>query len=606
MHTTKPAAATTTVAATGYPRPQLVRTDWASLDGSWDFAYDDEDCGLREHWERAVGFDLTITVPFPPESPDSGVRDERVHRICWYHRRITDADLRSAGSGGRHLLHFGAADYETRVWVDGRLAGTHRGGQSPFSFDITEVLDSATAEHHLVVRCLDDPDDVEAARGKQDWRDEPHAVWYERTSGIWQPVWLESVPPIHVRRLDWESDATTATAKATVRLSRRPAGMARVRVQLSREGRPLARCEVECESDLVEVPLVIGAQRNGQEYEQLVWSPERPVLIDASVEVEADGCTDQLESYLGLRSVATEQGRFLLNDRPYSLRAVLSQGYWPGSHLAAPSPDALRDEVELIRALGFNAVRIHQKAEDPRFLFWCDYLGLAVWAESGSAYQYSADAVGRFTREWLDLVERDRSHPSVVTWVPLNESWGVQHISHDPSQQAFARAIADLTRAVDPSRPVVSNDGWEHTSSDIVTVHDYSDSAETLRARYGDSGRLAELLDGLGPAGRRMRASEPGWPADAPVMLTEFGGIAYSSELRDGEWGYSSAADGSDYQHRLDGLVGAVRDSVALAGFCYTQLADTRQEVNGLCDEHRRPKLPPERIRAIVTGTEQD
>jgi beta-galactosidase/beta-glucuronidase len=602
MHTMKLPTATTVVASTGYPRPQLVRAAWVSLDGSWGFAFDDDDRGLSEHWERGGAFALTITVPFPPESPASGVRDAGVHRVCWYHRRISDAELRSAGPDGRYLLHFGAADYETTVWVDGNLAGTHLGGQSPFTFDITDLLDPSDSEHSLVVRCFDDPDDVEAARGKQDWRAEPHAVWYERTSGIWQSVWLESVPPIHVHRLAWESDATTATAKATIRLSRRPLGSARVLVELSRDGRRLASCQVECESDLVEVPLVIGVQRNGQEYEELIWSPERPVLIDASVEVEVDGCTDHVRSYLGLRSVAVEQRSFLLNDRPYVLRAVLSQGYWPESHLAAPSPDALREEVELIKSLGFNAVRIHQKAEDPRFLFWCDQLGLAVWAESGSAYQYSADAVGRFAKEWIDLVERDRSHPSVVTWVPLNESWGVQHIAHDPAQQAFARAIADLTRAIDPTRPVVSNDGWEHTSSDIVTVHDYTDSVETLRARYGESSSLEKLLGGIGPAGRRMRVSEPGWTPDAPVMLTEFGGIAYSDGSRDEGWGYSSASDGSDYECRLAGLIGAARNSLLLAGFCYTQLTDTRQEINGLCDEHRRPKLPSDRLRAIVTG----
>ena len=584
-----------------YPRPQLVRAGWTSLDGPWAFAYDDTDVGLAEHWERSTGFDRQIVVPFPPEAPASGIGDTGAHPVCWYHRELGQADLSAAGEAGRHLLHFGAVDYEATVWVDGQLAGRHRGGQSPFTLDITDSLAPAATAHHLVVRCFDDPADTEAARGKQDWRPEPHAVWYERTSGIWQTVWTETVPALHVASLAWDCNLQQATVTATLRLSRRPRETAHVRVELAHDGRPLAAGEVAAEADLVTVTLALPAQRNGQAYEDLLWSPERPTLIDAVVVLRSAGGTDRVSSYLGLRSVAVETGQFLLNDRPYPLRSVLTQGYWPQSHLAAPSPDALRAEVELVKSLGFNSVRVHQKAEDPRFLFWCDQLGLAVWAESGSAYQYSPRAAARLSAEWAEMVERDRSHPCVVTWVPLNESWGVQHISHEPAQQAFSRALADLTRALDPTRPVVSNDGWEHTSSDIVTVHDYTGSPGLVRERYGSSAGIEALLAGIGPAGRRMRVGERGWPDGAPVMLTEFGGIAYLAAGGEG-WGYTSAADAAAYEEQLAGLVGAVRACAPLAGFCYTQLADTRQETNGLCDENRRPKLPVETIRRIIAG----
>lgn len=603
MHRISALSATALVAATGYPRPQLVRSAWVSLDGTWEFAYDDDGVGLAEHWERSDRLDRRIQVPFPPESAASGIGDPASHPICWYRREVTADELRDAGGEGRYVLHFGAVDYEAMVWIDGVLVGTHRGGQAPFSFDITDSLDPLADSHRIVVRCFDDPIDAEIARGKQDWRPRPHAVWYERTSGIWQSVWLESVPEVHVEALDWGCSLPHATVTATLRLASRPSTPVRVGVELDHAGHRLAAVEVESGSDLIVVTLALPRQRNGQDYEDLLWSPDRPTLIDATVTVTtADGTVDRVLSYLGLRSVAAEHRVLLLNDRPFPLRSVLAQGYWPTSHLAAPSLQALREEVELIKSLGFNSVRVHQKAEDPRFLFWCDYLGVAVWAESAAPYEYSPRAAARLIAEWSELVERDRSHPCIITWVPLNESWGVQHLSHDPAQQAFVRAITDLTRALDPTRLVVSNDGWEHVCSDLVTIHDYTDSPDDIASRYGDEQNLRALLDGIGPAGRRMRAGEPGWTPDAPVLLTEFGGIAYVTDPSSDAWGYSNAADAAAYEVQLGGLVEAVRSSGPLAGFCYTQLTDTRQEVNGLCDETRKPKLPLETLRRIIAG----
>jgi beta-galactosidase/beta-glucuronidase len=601
--TSSPARAAVAVKDDAYPRPQLVRPSWVNLDGEWGFAYDDDDHGLTEHWERRTAFEGCIRVPFPPESPASGIGDTGAHPVCWYQRSIGAAELDAAGQDGRYLLHFGAVDYEAMVWVDGAFVGAHRGGQTPFTLDITNHLETSEPTHRIVVRCFDDPVDAETARGKQDWRLEPHAVWYERTSGIWQTVWLEAVPALHVEALSWDCDLPHATATASIRLSKRPTAPIRVRVELSHAGRPLAAGTVDCESDRVELTLAIPTQRNGQDYEDLLWSPEHPSLLDATVVVKAaDGTADEVTSYLGLRSATVAHRRFLLNDRPYPLRSVLAQGYWPTTHLAAPSAEALREEATLIKSLGFNSVRIHQKAEDPRFLFWCDYLGLAVWAEGGAPYEYSPRAASRLSAEWADMVERDRSHPCIITWVPLNESWGVQHIAHDPAQQAFARSLADLTRALDPSRPVISNDGWEHASSDLVTIHDYTDSPAQIHTRYGSEEAVQATLAGLGPAGRRMRACEPGWPGDAPIVLSEFGGIAYVT-TPDGEaWGYSNADDAAAYEAQLAALVGAVRESAPLAGYCYTQLTDTRQEANGLCDERRRPKLPAETIRRIVAG----
>ncbi|HWR86402.1 MAG TPA: glycoside hydrolase family 2 TIM barrel-domain containing protein, partial [Rhodoglobus sp.] len=348
------------------------------------------------------------------------------------------------------------------------------------------------------------------------------------------------------------------------------------------------------------VRLVVPEQLNGQQYEELLWRPGKPTLIDAAVAVEgSDGVViDEVAGYLGLRSVSVTPERLLLNDRPLFMRAVLAQNYWPETHLAA-APEALRREVELILELGFNAARVHQKAEDPRFLYWADRLGLMIWAETASAYAFDTRAVTNLVAEWTAIVRRDRSHPSIIAWVPLNESWGVQHIAHDPRQQAFSRSVADLTRALDGTRPVISNDGWEHTDSDIMTVHDYEPDPAVLAERYGDEARLRRMLAGLGPAGRRMSVADP--VSDLPVMLTEFGGVSLATGS-DGDWGYSTANDTAAFEEHVTAVIGTVGSAAPLAGFCYTQLTDTGQETNGLVYADRTPKFPAERIRAAVLG----
>ncbi|NTW42265.1 MAG: glycoside hydrolase family 2, partial [Cellulomonadaceae bacterium] len=336
-----------------------------------------------------------------------------------------------------------------------------------------------------------------------------------------------------------------------------------------------------------------------QSYEDVMWSPEHPRLVDARIEVGHD----VVASYLGIRTVAVTRGLFLLNDRPRYVRSVLNQGYWPDSHLAAPDAAALRAEVELIQSLGFNAARLHQKFEDPRFLYWADRLGLMVWGEAPASFTFSTESVTRGVTEWLDVVRRDRSHPSVVTWVPQNESWGVQHLAHVPAMAELARAMVALTKALDPTRPVVSNDGWEQVDTDVVAIHDYEHDPAVIEARYRDRAAVDAMIDGYGPAGRRLVLR--GDVTDAPVMLTEFGGISFDIDHTDDAWGYSAATSAEDLDRRLAGIMGAVHASAVLAGFCYTQLTDTLQETNGLVGSDRKPKLPVARIRELITGVPQ-
>lgn len=625
---------TTTTAATAgrlrattqdgtYPRPQLMRRHWTDLCGTWDFATDPGDTGVTAGWfedSSADVFDSRIQVPYPPESPASGIGATEHQPVAWYRRLLTAAHLERAGAGTqgeRVLLHLGAVDHRADVWLDGQYLGTHEGGQTPFSFDVTHVVARSDGRDlALVVRATDDPLDVTQPRGKQDWRPEPHAIWYHRTTGIWQPVWLEAVPAVHIAELTWHTDVPHGTARLAVRLNRRPRSPLTLTVRLDLDGELIAEHQVRVLDQDVRVQVDLPRQANGQRYEELLWSPEHPTLVDATLELnaapggrasraaESGAPLDTVASYLGVRSVAVAHGAFLLNDRPYYLRSVLEQGYWPQTHLAAPSTDALRAEVQVIKDLGFNSARIHQKAEDPRFLFWADKLGLTLWAETANAYAFSPRSVDLLTREWIELVRRDVSHPSIVTWVPLNESWGVQHAAHDVAQQHYSLGLAHLTRALDPSRPVVSNDGWEHTDSDIWTVHDYTEGGDEMRTRYGTPEAVQAVLDGIGPAGRRIRLTDASVPTDRgqPVMITEFGGVSYAGG-RDDAWGYSTATDDNDFAARVGDLLDAVRACPPISGFCWTQLTDTGQETNGLLRADRTPKLPVEVIRRLVTGS---
>jgi beta-galactosidase/beta-glucuronidase len=587
-----------------HPRPQLTRERWTDLCGTWDFAYDDADVGLGERWiERAEVFDRTITVPYPPESPASGIGDRRPHRVLWY-RRVFAPQL---APGERLLLHFGAVDYEARVWVNGRLVTEHAGGFTSFSADITDVL--VEGEQVVVVRSEDDPHDLEQPRGKQDWEDVPHAIWYDRTSGIWQPVWLEPVPADHITDVLWTPDLEGGQLRLDVRLERTDDRPLRLQVTLTARDEVLADDEVHVRGNRVRrdfpfrlTDLALGGSAH-------LWSPETPNLISARLRIlegvhsedsREREVVDEVASYTAMRSIAASGRRIVLNGRPYFLRLVLSQPWWPESHLAAPSADALRAEVEHVRALGFNGVRLHQSLADPRFLSWCDRIGLLVWAEMPAAYEFSPRTVERVTHEWTDLLARDANAPCVIAWVPVNESWGVPRLEGSAAQRHFVRALYHLTKALDSTRLVIGNDGWEQIVTDVVTVHDYTPRGEVLRERYGDTAAVEDTLRRTQPGYRSVLLPGVVW-GDEPVVISEFGGLTYDE--RPGEqtvWqGYAVVSDADELLERYRGFVDPLLDSPALAGFCYTQLTDVQQERNGLLNEHRRPKVDPDAIRRI-------
>ena len=583
-----------------HPRPQLRRAAWVDLCGKWGFAFDDANCGVAERWFTGTDpFDREILVPYPPESRLSGIHDTGFHPVLWYRRVFQVPD---AWHGNRVMLHFGAVDFRAAVWVNGRLAVEHEGGHTPFSADITPLLVDGAAQA-VVVRAEDDPHDLQQPRGKQYWEREPGYIWYHRTSGIWQTVWLEALPRIAVAEIRWTPDVDRFGVGMVLRLDATPPPGWRLRLRLKgdRPERILAddTCAMlgrELRRDVL-LDISDAAVRRRR---ALLWAPDHPNLIEAMVEVldEAGAVVDHVESYFGLRRIETRDGRFLLNGIPTFLRLVLAQNYWPDSLLAAPGPEALRREVELAKELGFNGVRIHQKVEDPRFLAWCDRLGMLVWGEAANAYVYSDKAAEMLVREWLDVVRRDYNHPCIITWVPLNESWGVPDLDRSASQRDFVRALYHLTHALDPTRPVIANDGWQHAAGDIFGVHDYAPAGALLLERYADRQTLARTFREVRPHHHPLLGAG-GSLGEEPVVVSEFGGLAFTPGTDEDWFGYGQFADAEALLAAYESLVGALLDSSALAGFCYTQLTDTEQETNGLLTARREPKLDPARIRAI-------
>ncbi|HZG57135.1 glycoside hydrolase family 2 protein [Paenibacillus sp.] len=576
-----------------YPRPQFARDAWMNLNGEWEFAFDDERAGDAGGWHdgESGAFPLRITVPFAPQSKLSGIADPSFHDVVWYRRTFAvPADWKDK----RVILHFGAVDYEASVWVNGRLVATHVGGHTPFHADITGAL-APSGDNTLVVKAVDYAEDLTVPRGKQYWKPKSEGIFYTRTTGIWQTVWLEAVAPVSLEkiRLTPDLDRKEIEIRSTVRGWTKGKDV-RIRAEITFKGEVVAEDEYAmkhaCETRRIRLPM-ISEQTGG------FWSPRNPNLFDLALRVFVDGVeTDVVSSYFGMRKISIENGKLCLNNRPYYMKLVLDQGYFPDGNLTPPSDEAIQRDVELTKAMGFNGARKHQKLEDPRYLYWCDKLGLIVWSEMANAYDFTEEYARRFTQEWIEAVERDYNHPSVCVWVPINESWGVPNVQIDRQQQQHALAMYHLTKSLDPMRPVVSNDGWELVATDLFTIHDYASKRETLEKRYADAETAVNAL----PANRRLSVGGYEY-AGQPILVSEFGGIAYKKSEWEG-WGYSGAENDEDFEAKLRAVVQPLLTSPIVQGYCYTQLTDVEQEINGLLTYDRVPKLPVEKIKAINEG----
>lgn len=588
-------------ARTEYPRPQLVREQWQTLNGEWQFEFDDDNAGTAEKW-FVPGKALTrrIEVPFAYQTKLSGIHDSSFHDWVWYKRTFKIAE---AWKGKRVRLHFGAVDYRSWVYVNGQFVGMHEGGNVPFEFDITDEL--TWGEEHVAVRVEDPSTDETIPRGKQYWIEQPDSIWYTRTTGIWQSVWLESVDATHVAKVKFTPDLDRGDVIVELETEGRYAGT-ELEIAISFKGEPVATDRLNVTGRYTKRAYnLLDRQvfRTGFHHSGWTWTPETPNLFDIELTLRQNGqIVDRISSYFGLRKIHTERGMVYLNNKPYYQQLVLDQGYWPEGLLTAPSDDALKQDIVLAKSLGFNGCRKHQKVEDPRFLYWADKLGYLVWGECASAASYSADAAARLTREWIEIVERDYNHPCIVAWVPLNESWGIPMVRSNGQEQHHSLAMYNLIHSLDPTRLVISNDGWEQTRTDICAVHNYNHGQVGEPDKYDyykqTLSTKEEILQSL-PAGRGIYANGFSYEGE-PILLTEFGGIAYKIG-EDRGWGYTSVGSEEDLIRDYRRVIEAVYASKAIHGFCYTQLTDVEQEVNGLLTYDRKPKCDVEEIRKINT-----
>lgn len=584
-----------------YPRPQFVREEWMNLNGKWDFTFDDTEQGMLEKWyeENNGNFGLEIEVPFAFQSELSGIDIKEFHDTVWYQRKFS---ISNEWKNKKIILHFGAVDYLAKVYLNGTYLGEHRGGHTPFSFDITPHIKGG--EERLTVYVNDPSTDERIPRGKQYWHEEARAIWYPRTTGIWQTVWLEAIsstanilPPRFTPRF------SEGQIEIDYRFSGEYIGK-KLLTEISYQGKKIIEeSSIINEETLRKSYYLQNNQVDRGDYHGVgwTWTPEQPNLYDIRLTLlEENLILDEITSYFGMREIKTRDGMTLLNNRPYYQKLVLDQGYWPSSLMTAPSDEDFIRDIEMAKKMGFNGCRKHQKVEDPRFLYWADKLGFLVWGECASPSVYSNETVSYLTNEWLEIIERDYNHPSIVTWVPINESWGVPEISMSNVQQEFSLAIYHLIRSLDSTRLVISNDGWEMTKTDICAIHSYihgnKDELKMIEYFKKKLSTEEELLQSE-PNRRRLYCEGYEYQGE-PILLTEFGGINYQKDENKG-WGYSNAKSEEEFLEQYDRIMKAIYESEKLFGFCYTQLTDVEQEQNGLLTYDRQEKCELDKILKI-------
>ncbi len=537
-----------------YPRPNAVRKEWQSLNGLWQFAFDDANMGQTSGWSSGHDLPQRILVPWPFEAALSGIgKGKEIHEHVWYRRLFT---VPPAWKGQRVLLHFGAVDWESTVWVNGKEVGTHRGGYAPFTYDITDVL-KTSGPQEIVIAVFDPADpkkDGYQPKGKQLGSE---GIWYTRTTGIWQTVWLEPVNADHILDFTLSPDTHGNEIVATVSVPQDK--QFDLDVIVTQGGDPMVSDQAEI-SGTTTLDLPITAP--------LLWTPETPHLYDVTLTLrQGRRVLDQIKSYCAFRSLGISGGRITLNGKPYFFRSVLDQGFWPDGVYTAPSDDAIKNDVQTAKAFGFNMARKHVKVEDPRWYYWCDKFGLLVMQDMPSSHNLSTDdAKADFQREWQEIIASLRAHPCIICWITFNENWG------DPKE--FQDQIVDLTRATDPSRLIIDNSGGnQDDKTDLADIHDYGNDL------------------------RKDVVADP----PRPRWIGEFGGIALpiTGHTWTTGWGYQTVHTPDELVEKYRSLVMQINDAPGLSGYDYTQLTDVEQEMNGLMTYDRLPKAPPAKFAAL-------
>ena len=567
-----------TVPRPEYPRPQLVRDRWMNLNGPWEFEMDFGRSGRAREVYRSEKLKTQIVVPFCPESRLSGIAYEDFIPAVWYRREFA---LPGSWNGSRILIHFGAVDYDTEVWINGVSAGTHRGGYTSFSFDITEQLRPGS---NVVTVCAEDePRSGLQPVGKQ--RREHHFIQarcdYTRTTGIWQTVWLECVPQQYLSALKILPDPENKRVHIESRIKGNTNGLlleAEAWYQGRRVGSSVAGIAGETAYLTIELE------------EIHLWEPGKPELYDLNFIVQkGKEPIDRVRSYFGLRSVTIRNHAVAINGKPVFQRLVLDQGFYPDGIYTAPTEEDLKKDIRISMEMGFNGARLHQKVFEPEYLYWADKMGYLVWGESASWGLDITAPMGleRFLPEWMEAVERDYNHPSIIGWCPFNETWDKNGTRQDDE---VLRIAWQVTKSMDPSRPVIDTSGNFHVKTDIFDIHDYDQDPESLRAKL-EPMRTGEGVYVTFPDRQKYEGQ--------PYFVSEYGGIWWKPGDKQG-WGYGTRPGSEkEFLERYRGLTEALLEHPRICAFCYTQLYDVEQEVNGLYTYDRKPKFDPEIIRAI-------
>jgi beta-galactosidase/beta-glucuronidase len=561
-----------------YPRPQMVRENWLNLNGEWDFEVDYGCSGKDRKWFERESLKDKIIVPFCPESELSGIGNKDFMRTVWYRKEFeVPGDWRI----GRILLHFGAVDYETTVWVNGKSAGRHIGGYSSFSFDITALLKDGV---NVVTLCADDDTrSGKQPKGKQCGGYYSVGCEYTRTTGIWQTVWLEHVPKVSVTSYQVTPDPDNSCVHITSQVSG-AIGSCRLETKVLYEGKVVGESVIHSSHHQLNQTISLT--------EIHLWEPGVPNLYALSITLTAeDSEEDHVEGYFGLRSVSWNNKVMCINGKPVFQRLVLDQGFYPDGIYTAPSDAALKRDIEISMELGFNGARLHEKIFEPRYLYWADQLGYLLWGEHGNWGLDISGPMGleRFLPEWIEALERDYNHPSIIGWCPFNETWDYEGKKQD---NEVLRIIYQVTKSIDKTRPVIDTSGNYHVITDIYDIHDYEQDTAKFAANYEPMRNGGEVYDNH--SDRQKYEGQP-------YFVSEYGGIKWDPEHKEASgWGYGEGPkDAEEFIERYRGLTQTLLNHPGICAFCYTQLYDVEQEVNGLYTYDRVPKFNPKLIREI-------
>ena len=568
-----------------HPKPQFRRDSWLNLNGQWAFEIDNSRSGeARGLFSTDAQLSGTITVPFCPESSLSGVNHKDFMQGLWYQRCVT---LTKEQCAGRVFLHFGAVDYECIAYVNGQKAGYHKGGYVSFKFEVTDLV--REGENVITVNALDDNRDPLVPRGKQSEQYYSHDCDYTRTTGIWQTVWLEAVEAAHVLSYKVFPNISAPSVVIETKTSGAKVGDT-LCVKAYFEGKLMGSATVKLMADAATVEISLA--------EAHLWECGKGRLYDLVFELTSGEKVDVMNGYFGLREVKlTKESGLQINGKTVFGRFVLDQGFNPEGVITAPTDEALKFDIEASMACGFNGARLHQKVFEPRFLYHADKLGYMVWAEAGNwGFDHTKfENLQNFLPEWLEEVERDFSHPSVIGWCPFNETWDQ---NGHPQSNELLDTVYDITKAIDPTRPVITSSGSFPTKrTDVHDVHDYEQDPETFKSYYAemDKGIARDQL-------WRLNRHRQVYKTELPVFMSEYGGIRWVMDEANAGWGYGASVLSEDeFFARLEGLTDAILQNEHFFGFCYTQLTDVEQEQNGLLTYDRRFKFPAEKYARIFS-----